>query len=165
MARQSRFPTKWKPLAFARADYLNLPRKRHGPIVRRGLSLPKLGESELESRAVPLSEVLGSLEERILYKALSLRKIPFDFQSSMIGGRMELGGMVADFILLDRNAIIRVQGTIWHTGIVAEARDKEHRAIMENMGYVVWDIWDWEIRNRDLMDDWLRRHIDRGRIV
>lgn len=162
-----RYPPKWGPKKVSKADYIDTEklRKRHGPLTRRGplsLQRPTVGETALERRAVPMSEVYGSLPERIMYKALLDRSVTFDFQSSMEGGRLELGGMVADFVLLDRPVIIRVQGEVWHQGIESEARDEEHRAILQNMGYDVFDIWDWEIYDGDILDDWLERHIEKG---
>ena len=155
-----RFPTKFKPLKFSRADYLNMPRKRHGPLQHRELGRPTIGETELEQRAIPITQVYGSIPERILYKELERRKVTFTFQSSMLGGRLQLGGMVADFILADYGAVIRVQGTFWHTGIEAEARDAYQKAIIENKGYDCWDAWDWEILDEDIMNDWLERHLE-----
>jgi very-short-patch-repair endonuclease len=121
-----------------------------------------LGITDLEQRAVPKEEVIGTLEERIMYLALTKRNIEFDFQSSIQGGRLLLGGMVADFILLDRPVIIRVQGTKWHQGLLATARDEIQKAYLEAMGYIILDIWDWQIHNEELLEDWLRTNIDVG---
>lgn len=161
MARSvGRFPTKFKPLKFTRADYLELPRKRHGPILHRGPSRPSIGPTEIEMRAIPIEEVYGSLPERILYKEFQRRRVTFSYQSSMLGGRLELGGMVADFILYDYGAVVRVQGTYWHTGAEPEARDAQQKAILENRGWDVWDIWDWEVLDEDIMTEWLDRHLE-----
>ena len=52
---------------------------------------------------MPKEQVNGTLPERILYLAL-IRVMhfspnaDFDFQSSQEGGRLELGGLVADFL-------------------------------------------------------------------
>ena len=129
---------------------------------RRGWQGAPIGISELEARAVPKEQVLGTLEERIVYKALVIRKIPFDFQSSLLGGRLMLGGMVADFILLDSFVIIRVQSEKWHSGFVAEAKDASQRAILESLGYYVLDIWDWQVHDPGLMEDWFRDNVDTG---
>ncbi len=164
--KASRWPKKWKPLNFSTADYLRYPRKRHGPIKRRGTSKtfrPTYGESELEQRAAKLNQ-LASLPERIMYKALMQRRIPFDFQSSMQGGRAQLGGMVVDFLLLDRRAVIRVQGDYWHSGVAEMARDEVQKCVLESLGYDVWDIWDYEVYDIDRFDDWMRRHFERGSI-
>ena len=166
-APYGRFPTRWKPLRFKRADYLKLKklRKRHGPVYRkgpRGTYRPTIGETSLEQRAAPVEETgSASLEERILFKTLTQRRIPFDFQSSMFGGRAQLGGIVADFIFWEPRIVIRVQGTLWHKGAEPEARDAIQKAKLENQHFEVWDIWDWQIREKEIYDDWIRRHIGR----
>ena len=129
---------------------------------RRGLAGQALGESDLEQRAVSHDKVKGSLPERIIYKELLKRQIEFDFQPSIEGGRLQLGGMVADFILQDRPLIIRVQGSTWHTPYRAEQKDESQKMYMEAMGYIVVDIWDWEIANDDLREAWFERNIDVG---
>ena len=127
---------------------------------RRTWKAAPVGPSELERRAV--QGIVGSVHERILYKELQRRKIPFSFQASVQDGRLQLGGMVADFILLDRPVVIRVQGTHWHTGLAMETKDERQRGILEAYGYYVLDIWDWEIEDPELLSDWLRRNIDVG---
>jgi len=162
-----RFPTRWKPLKYKWSDYIKTAklRKRHGPVYRkgpRGAYRPTIGATELEQRAAPIEETgQASLEERILFKTLTKRRILFDFQSSVNGGRAQLGGIVADFILWEPRIVIRVQGTIWHTGAEAEARDKIQKAQLENQHFEVWDIFDWQIRQKDIYDEWVRRHIGR----
>ena len=131
---------------------------------RRGLHRDVEGPTELEARAVPRTEVLGSVQERIVYKELQKRKIPFDFQSSLQGGRLQLGGMVADFILQDRPLIIRVQGSTWHTSFAAMKRDESQKLVIEGYGYVVVDIWDWEIEDDALREAWFSRNIDLGMV-
>lgn len=137
------------------------PRETH-VLHRRGWDHEAIGITELEMRAVPESQVRGTTEERIVYKELQRRNIPFDFQSSLDGGRLLLGGMVADFILEDRKVIIRVQGSKWHTGFASEHKDVMQRALLEAAGYSVMDFWDWEIHNPELCEEWLRRNIDTG---
>ncbi len=160
--KRSRFPTKWKPLSFPKADFLKLValRTRHGPIYRRGgadVYRPVIGETELEQRAE--RGIYGSLPERILYKELKRRRIEFSFQSSMMGGRQQLGGIVADFILPFYKIIIQVQGTIWHVGKDAEAWDTRQRLTLENMGYTVLYIWDYETYSKELFERWCNKNI------
>lgn len=152
----------WKPLRITRSDRLKFPllRKRHGPILRRGgrrLFRPIVGIDPLENRAVPISEVYGSLEERIVYKELLRRKEHFTFQSSMMGGRLELGGLVADFVLPERRMIIQVQGTIWHEPYPMRVRDALQASVFQNLGYDVVYIWDWQVRNEYLFDQFMDR--------
>jgi len=86
--------------------------------------------------------------------------VDFTFQSSLQGGRLFLGGMVADFILVTRNVIVRIQGRKWHTGFEQERRDDFQRDILEGMGYHVLDLFDDTIYDDYLFAEWLRRHID-----
>ncbi len=156
------FPVRWRPLKFNRADYFKMPKKRHGPIYRKGprsTYRPIIGIDPQEQRAVPISEVYGSLPERILYKELERRRIPFSFQSSSQGGRQQFGGIVVDFILLDRMTIIEVDGLTWHTGIVADVRDARRDAILKTKGYMVLILWDWQILNVNLFNDWCTRNL------
>lgn len=129
---------------------------------RRGPVSAPIGPGDLEKRAISHDRVRGSVHERIMYLALLKRKVPFSFQSSIQGGRLELGGMVADFILLDRPLIIRVQGTTWHATWAGERKDEAQKAVLRGMGYDVVDIWDWEIENQDLLELWLQRNVDVG---
>jgi hypothetical protein len=63
--------------------------------------------------------IVGSLPELLTYDWLESRNHIFDFQSSIMGGRLILGGAVADFIIEDLIpgglVIWRVQGDYWHT--------------------------------------------------
>jgi len=124
---------------------------------RRGIPKP---EEDLERRAVPKSEVFGTLPERIVYKELLKRHVYFDFQSSFMGGRLELGGVVADFILPEAKVIIRIQGEYWHTGLAAEAKDEAQRAVLEGMGFTVYDLWEDTIYDEEALERWMEDHID-----
>lgn len=126
---------------------------------RRGLTYGRNLRAELERRAVPIESVYGSVEERIVYKYLLSRRIPFDFQSSFMGGRKELGGVVADFVLHDRPLIINPLGFIWHSGVANETRDAVQNDILYGFGYQVLMIWDYEVHQetvfRRIMSQWL----------
>jgi len=111
-----------------------------------------------EQYAVPDSEVHGTLPERIFYKSLTdmhlIVNSDFEFQSSLVGGRMDLGGMVADFVFPFVMLIVRIQGQFWHgqfdreTGdllhgeITQGRRDDEQGQILNSMGYGVIDLWE-----------------------
>lgn len=128
------------------------------PIIhRRGPRHDDYSVDALEGRAVSKEEVTGTLPERITYKELQTRRIPFDFQSSFFGGRLELGGMVADFVLLDRPLIIRIQGEYWHSPLPTQRRDAVQRGVLESMGFQVEDLWDYEIYNPDVFYDRMER--------
>ena len=110
---------------------------------RRGPKRPVVGEDPLEARAVSESSVTGFLSERIVYKwLLGARLHPnvdFDFQSSMNGGRLELGGMVVDFIFPRLMIALRIQGPT-HLEVLRMRKDQEQRQILEQMGYKVYDL-------------------------
>jgi len=119
-------------------------------------------ENPQELRAA--QNINGTLPERIFYKALVSRKfVPggdFDFQSSLLGGRVFLGGMVADFIFFTRNLVVRVQGWRWHQSLEATRRDDNQRDVMERMGYTILDISDTICLEELLLENWLRANID-----
>jgi hypothetical protein len=128
---------------------------------KRGIRRTSIGENPLEARAVPHSSVRGTLPERILYKALVIYMHmrdggQFDFQSSMDGGRMELGGMVADFLFPFLKLVVRVQGPTHETFRVSR-KDEQQKSILEDMGYSVIDIDDDVIYDELKFLEWLRR--------
>ena len=128
-----------------------------------------------EAWAQPQDEMpmKGTLPERVVYKSLTDRHVVFDFQSSLLGGRIEMGGLVADFIVEFRQQlVIRVQGRFWHgefdretgnliTGEISQGRrDDEQRAMLEEMGYIVLDYWEEYADDQFVNDEWFRRNID-----
>jgi len=128
---------------------------------KRGLTRPLIGTDALEDRAVPKGMVRGSLPERIIYKYLTDKmhfqsNVDFDFQSSLQGGRLELGGMVADFLFEIMKIIINVQGPT-HKGYLRGRKDEEQRNILDSMGYTVYELWEDTIYNEYKLDDEMRR--------
>lgn len=66
---------------------------------------------------VPPPDITATLPEWRVYWWLSKEKIQFDFQSSLMGGRLDKGGLVIDFLLPDRfppGLVLNVQGFFWH---------------------------------------------------
>lgn len=130
---------------------------------RRGVHRPKIGEDPLEARAVSKSTVNGTLPERIVYKALTNRRlipnIDFDFQSSEQGGRLELGGMVADFLFPNMMFVLNVQGPTHATFLRAE-KDSEQEGELADMGYGYYEIWENTIYDQSSLDKFLRRLFD-----
>lgn len=129
---------------------------------KRGIRRARVGEDPLEARAVKKSTVRGTLPERIEYKYLisKLRLSPssdFDFQSSLMGGRIELGGMVADFLFEHRKLVIRIQGPT-HTEYLRYRKDEEQRMALEGMGYRILDLTDTEVYNEHFLDNWHRKN-------
>ena len=108
---------------------------------RRGVHRKMVGEDPLEARAVPESQRKGSLPERIVYlwlvKNLHMREeVDFDFQSAFEGGRLELGGMVADFLFPNLRLILQVQGE-YHKAYLQRRKDEEQFDFFAELGYRV----------------------------
>lgn len=110
---------------------------------RRGPGRPVVGQDPLEARAVSEESVTGFLSERIVYKWLLGAKmtpgIDFDYQSSMQGGRLQMGGLVVDFIFPRLMIALRIQGPT-HEDVIRMRKDREQRQILESMGYKVYDL-------------------------
>lgn len=122
---------------------------------RRGVRRPRVGLPALEARAVSEGAVRGTLPERVVYKALTqMRMVPdvdFDFQSSLLGGRLELGGIVADFLFREpRNFVINVQGPT-HERHIRKRKDAEQEDLMKDMGLDAYYLTTDEIANADVL--------------
>jgi len=128
---------------------------------RRGPHRTYVGGSVLEARAMPKSLVRGTLPERILYRALLellhfAEGVEFDFQSSLQGGRVELGGIVADFMFPYLGIVIQVQGPT-HGEYIRIQKDREQKLALEQMGYEVYDLEEDTIYDEYALEDWLRK--------
>jgi very-short-patch-repair endonuclease len=127
---------------------------------KRGIYRPKLEEDVRERRAVPHSERRGTLPERIVLKYV-IEKLhmqegyDFTFQTSMDGGRMEMGGIVADFVFEPLKLILNVQGST-HKEYLRGRKDEEQENILADMGYTLEAIWEDTIYNEYLFDDRMR---------
>lgn len=94
----------------------------------------------------------GTLPELLTYHWLERRSRAFDFQSSIMGGRLILGGAVADFIIEDLVpgglAVWRVQGDYWHVEparMQADMLQRERLLTETYMGVRVLQVVDlWE---------------------
>jgi hypothetical protein len=139
-----------------------LERQRTPPIRRRGLPSLLKEKSEEEKRAVEESWIKGTLPERIVFKALLIRGMKpgrdFDFQSSLDGGRKELGGMVVDFIIYTLPPIaLRIQGDYFHGLPAAILKDAKQRSRLEQLGFEVRDLQEWECYSQTVLEDRLDR--------
>jgi very-short-patch-repair endonuclease len=131
-------------------------------IHRKGPYRTKVGPADRqELRAV--QNIRGTLPERIMYKALMQHKyqpnVDFDFQTSLLGGRLTLGGIVADFIFPYRRIIIQIQGPT-HAQFIRKAKDSEQRELLEAMGYRSIECPMEIIMNGFQLDIWIRKNID-----
>jgi len=127
---------------------------------RRGPRRLYVGQDPLEARAVPKNIVRGTLPERIIYRTLIeifhfIEGADFDFQSSLQGGRMELGGIVADFLFPTLKIVLQVQGPT-HFEYMRMAKDQEQMGALLEMGYVTYEIQENDIYNEFKLEDILR---------
>lgn len=128
---------------------------------KRGPRRAKVGEDPLEARAVPHDYIKGTLPERIVYYYLTNylkfhAGIDFDFQSSMEGGRMQLGGLVVDFLFPYMRIIIQVQGPT-HDTFLRKAKDNQQIDDLAKMGFTVYELEDSIIYDEFLLEEWMRR--------
>ena len=86
--------------------------------------------------------------EEIVYNWLVKHKIVFTFQSSLSGGRYELGGSVVDFILDNRNIAIRVLGEYWHRGVAKEGSDLLQKENLSALGWTVVDLLEDDLKTK-----------------
>jgi len=119
------------------------------------------GEDPLEARAVPIGLVRGTLPERIFYKTClqTLHFVPYSdvtFQSSLQGGRVQLGGIVADFVFPILKIVVQVDGPT-HDQFLRERKDLEQDLAMNEMGYQVYHLREEVIFNEYEYDDWIER--------
>ena len=83
----------------------------------------------------------GSVPEYMVLQALNrlgLRDgLEFTYQSPLLGGRMEKGGSIVDFLFNDPpNLVINVQGEYWHyaQGVTKTMTDDMARATLAGQG-------------------------------
>ncbi len=158
-------PRPWRP--FKITSYRlkeRLPRVEGLIIHRRPSGRPDIALDPRELRAVSLSKVRGTLPERIFYKQLRKRRLSpdrdFDFQSSLLGGRLQLGGIVADFLFPLWRLIVRIQGPT-HKTRVQSLKDQRQMQLLADMGWTVYDLPDEIVYDMMALETWMRRHIDR----
>jgi len=92
-------------------------------------------------------QFLSDLERRV-YDWLAKREIPFTTQEPMFGIAGEAGSAVIDFVLTERNIVLRTMGSYWHSSLESKARDDFGKEQLVNKGYIVVDL-----QEEDLADD------------
>jgi len=96
--------------------------------------------------------------ERIVINWLNKRGIiDYDFQSSLLGGRYELGGSIIDILFPDRSLAWRIQGDYWHKQIAKQATDSVQRELLESQGWKVVDIWGSTLDTPTRIEETLRK--------
>jgi len=94
---------------------------------------------------------LSALEKKV-YNWLTRNNIPFTTQEPMFGIAGELGSAIVDFVIEERNLVLRVMGSYYHSTREAKARDEFGKERLINQGYIVVDLYE-----ESLADDKLER--------
>lgn len=127
---------------------------RRGPTNR-----PWVGLDPLEERAQ--QGIRGTLPERIIYKYLVDKlhfqePVDFEFQSSLQGGRLDTGGIVADFLFRNLKIVINPLGPT-HGEYWRFRKDEEQISALEEMGYKVYMIEEGDVYDEQKLEWWMRR--------
>ena len=128
---------------------------------RRGPRRIWVGLNHLEQRAIPKSQLRGTLPERIMYKYLTVNMhfvegIDFDFQSSLQGGRIDTGGIVADFLFERLRIVLNPLGPS-HYEYIRMRKDMEQVMALEELGYQVYMIQEDDVYDEMKFEDLMRR--------
>ena len=118
---------------------------RHAGTLRKG-RIQKYGLPQLEEYAKN-SPGDASLPEKLVYAWLVKHGIPFNYQYALMGGHVP-GGAIVDFViyLRDPSVILRIMGYYWHNKSPAsQINDDLQLESLEDLGYIVEDIWDYEV--------------------
>ena len=99
-------------------------------------------------------QFLSNLERKV-WDWLVAHEIPFDTEITMLAPAREIGSAVIDFYLPDKNLILRVMGSYYHSGLTAKARDELSKERLINEGYIVVDL-----QEKDLADDKIDRTME-----
>ncbi len=94
-------------------------------------------------------QFLSDLEKKV-YKWLIEHEVPFSTQQKMFGLRGELGSATIDFVLTERNIVLRVMGSYWHSGLEAQSRDDFGKEQLINRGYIVVDLWEESLTDENI---------------
>ena len=95
-----------------------------------------------------MADIIATQIELIVYNYLTAKKIPFEFQSSQMGGWYSLGGSVIDFLLPDLRLAFRVQGEYYHKGVAKTGSDIIQKERLSAMGLTVVDLYENDLLNR-----------------
>jgi len=95
--------------------------------------------------------------ERIVLEWLDKRNIMYNFQSSLLGGRYELGGSIVDITFPERLLGWRIQGDYWHKQIAKQATDSVQRELLESQGWTIVDIWGEDLETPEEVNNTLEK--------
>lgn len=116
----------------------------------RGVGLEKYGPSPDESLMASTAGIVRmSMPERRVYGWLVRHKIDFESQVPLLGGRMP-GGAVIDFIIAMRQPPIALRVmSYWHTSPASKSFDDYQKQAVEDEGYQIEDVWEYELSTPD----------------
>jgi hypothetical protein len=130
-------------------------RAASGSPIPTGVRLGKIGETPEQAYARYAPATAKSLPERILYGWLTIHKVLFDYQTSVLGGRAVPGGAVLDFVVYDKPTPIAIRVmSYWHK--TTEWGDEIQRQAVEELGYTVVDVDEWEINDLTKLEGKMR---------
>lgn len=113
---------------------------QHIPIGTRLLTLGVDLRTELSA-----GPIMATPAERAVFGWLLRFGVPFEFQQPLMGGRAVPGGAVVDFIIyLEYPPIVLRVMSYWHTQEAQRQLDKLQKDVLEQEGFRVEDIWEWE---------------------
>jgi len=162
MPKVPRRPVRFSAASLIDYDFITPPPHPGFVVHRRGVpGRPWIGISVLEMRAIPHDKLRGTLPERIIYKYLVERMnlsegVDFNFQSSLQGGRIDTGGIVADFIFPTLKMVINPLGPT-HDEFLRMKKDQEQIDALTSMGYQVYMIPEDDVYNEPTFNDFMRR--------
>jgi hypothetical protein len=123
--------------------------KRRKPLsTKERVERAKKIRTNRESFIDPFPEMHGTLPEKMVYAALSMRRIPFLFLNDVHFVFPEIDFdkyYQADFVLPDYKIIIEVQGAYWHSMEKEIESDAFKFAVYEMAGYTILAWWDYDI--------------------
>jgi hypothetical protein len=108
-----------------------------------------------------MQDMRGTLPERIIFKYLVdkmhfISDVDFDFQTSLQGGRLDTGGIVADFLfpflMIVLNPLGPTHGEYWR-----HRKDEEQISALEELGYAVYMIEEEDVYDEQKLEWWMRR--------
>ena len=93
--------------------------------------------------------------EIIVLNFLDKNNIVYEFQSSLMGGRFELGGLIADILIPDLQLAWRIHGDYWHRQIGKTGQDIIQRELLEAEGWTVVDLYGSDLLNPETREQTL----------
>lgn len=103
-------------------------------------------------------QFLSNLERKV-WDWLVKNKVSFDTERVMLAEARELGSAIVDFVIPDRNLILRIMGSYWHSGIQSKARDEFSKERLMGQGYIVVDLWE-EMLEDDQIETTMKLALD-----